>query len=79
MKRLARKPGLGAFLVGLAFAPLVAAAAKVDEVPMGETVERHLSTDTPYMQWVTDPDGVATNMEDQIVLRDPSTGTPLSR
>jgi len=57
-------------LVGLAIVPAWANAASVDETPMGETVERHLPTDTPYMQWVTDPARVETDMEDRIVVRE---------
>ena len=38
---------------GLA-APFAVIASDVDEVGLGETVERHLSLDEPFMQWVQD-------------------------
>ena len=31
-------------------------AQDVDEAPLGEAVERHLSTDTEFMQWTQDPE-----------------------
>mgnify|MGYP000160958248 CR=1 FL=1 len=54
-------------LVALTFA---AVAADVDEKPMGETVERHLSLDEPFMQWVQDPNRVDAELSDTIELRE---------
>ena len=45
-------------------------AADVDEAPIGEAVERHLSIDEPAMQWVQDPERVETNMADTLELRE---------
>ena len=50
--------------------PFAAVAADVDEKPMGETVERHLSLDEPFMQWVQDPNRVDTELSDTIELRE---------
>ena len=33
----------------------VAIASDVDEAPLGEVVERHLSPDQPFMPWMQDP------------------------
>ena len=38
----------------LATAPAI--AQSVEEAPIGEAVERHLSADEPFMEWVQDPD-----------------------
>jgi flagellar motor protein MotB len=46
------------------------AATNVDEAPIGEAVERHLSIDEPFEQWVQDPDRVATEMGDTIDTRE---------
>ncbi|MEO1202406.1 MAG: OmpA family protein, partial [Pseudomonadota bacterium] len=56
-------------LLGLLL-PAGALAAGVEETAIGETAERHLPTDTPYMQWVTDPSRVETEFEDRIMLRE---------
>ncbi len=56
-----------ALLLVLPFAVL---AQDVDEVSMGEAVERHLSTDIDYMQWVQDPDRLATEASDEIETRE---------
>ena len=34
--------------------PMLASGQDVDETPMGEGVERHLSNDIDFMQWVQD-------------------------
>ena len=52
----------------LASAPL--SAEKVDEVPIGEAVERHLSDDVPLTKWVQDPDEVDTEQGDTIEMRE---------
>jgi flagellar motor protein MotB len=49
----------------------VFAASKVDEVtPLGEAVERHLSLDEPFTQWVQDPDRVDAELGDAIETRE---------
>ncbi len=50
--------------------PILATASGVAEAPVGETVEKHLSLDEPFMQWVQDPERVDTDMEDMIVTRE---------
>ena len=47
-----------------------ATANEVDETSMGEAVERHLSLDAPFMQWVQDPDRVDTEASDTIEMRE---------
>jgi flagellar motor protein MotB len=49
---------------------LLFAAANVDEAPIGEAVERHLSLDEPYKQWVQDPERFAEEMGDKIETRE---------
>ncbi len=50
--------------------PLFASAKGVEEAPVGEAVEKHLSPDEPFMQWVQDPERVEANMADMIVTRE---------
>jgi flagellar motor protein MotB len=57
-------------LAGIALSAGSAAAANVDEAPLGETVERHLSIDGPFMQWVKDPERVDTEIGDTIDTRE---------
>ena len=45
-------------------------ASNVDEAPIGEAVERHLSTDTEYTRWVQEPDDVETEVGDTIETRE---------
>lgn len=47
-----------------------AAAADVEEMPIGETAERHLPTDEPFLQWVQDPSRIAVNLGDTFASRD---------
>jgi flagellar motor protein MotB len=57
-------------ILGLGLIVMTAAAAnEVDETSMGEAVERHLSLDAPFMQWVQDPDRVDTELSDTIEMR----------
>ena len=51
-------------------AAMPAVAADVDEAPIGEAVERHLSLDAPFRQWVQDPERVETDMGDTIDTRE---------
>ena len=53
-----------------ALACLPAAAQEVDEAPLGEAVERHLSIDDPFMYWVVDPDRVDIEVGDTIQTRE---------
>ena len=57
------------FLAG-AMLPLAVTANEVDETSMGEAVERHLSLDAPFMQWVQDPDRVDHEASDEIEFRE---------
>ena len=57
------------FLAG-AMLPLAVTANEVDETSMGEAVERHLSIDAPFMQWVQDPDRVDHEASDTIEFRE---------
>ncbi len=50
--------------------PPVASGQDVDETPMGEGVERHLSNDIDFMQWVQDPERFATEASDEIETRE---------
>jgi flagellar motor protein MotB len=50
--------------------PMVASGQDVDETPMGEGVERHLSNDIDFMQWVQDPERFATEASDEIETRE---------
>ena len=56
---------LGALLLSSA-----APAAQVDETPVGEAVERHLSLDGPVTQWMQDPDRVAVDIGDTLEMRE---------
>ena len=58
-------------LLGLALLPWHAAtAANVDEAPIGEAVERHLSLDEPFTQWVQDPALLETDESDLFDTRE---------
>ena len=46
------------------------AATDVDEAPIGEAVERHLSLDDPFLQWVQDPERIATEEGDTLETRE---------
>jgi len=50
--------------------PLVASGQDVAETSMGEGVERHLSNDIDFMQWVQDPERFATEASDEIETRE---------
>ena len=50
--------------------PIAVFAQDVDEAPLGEAVERHLSLDEPIMQWVQDPERVDHEVADTIELRE---------
>ncbi len=57
-------------LLYMASASMPVAATNVEEAPIGEAVERHLSLDKPFGQWVQDPDRVDTEMGDTIDTRE---------
>ena len=57
---------LGAFIL----AAQQTHASNVDEAPIGEAVERHLSIDTEYQRWAQDPDDVETILSDEIETRE---------
>lgn len=56
------------FFVALAAMPVL--AANVEEEPIREAVERHLSLDNPFQQWVQDPDRVAAEEGDTLETRE---------
>ncbi len=57
-------------LLSLALAWMPAFATNVDEMPMGEAVERHLSDDVPPTRWVQDPDELDAEQGDRIETRE---------
>jgi flagellar motor protein MotB len=57
-------------LAGIALASPQVHAEKVDETGIGEAVERHLTDDEPFMQWVQDPDRVDTELGDTLETRE---------
>ena len=57
-------------ILSTALASLPASAAKVDEAPLGEAVERHLQDDDPFMKWVQDPERVDTEEGDTLETRE---------
>ncbi len=57
-------------LLCVASASMAVAATNVDEVSIGEAVERHLSSDEPFTQWVQDPERIESEMGDIIETRE---------
>ena len=57
-------------ILSMALASLPAGAAKVDEAPLGEAVERHLQDDDPFMKWVQDLDRVDSEEGDTLETRE---------
>ena len=53
-----------------ALASVPVCAADVDEAPIGEAVERHLSIDEPFMPWMQDPQRVEEDKGDTIDTRE---------
>jgi len=53
-----------------ALASMPASATNVEEAPIGEAVERHLSIDEPFMPWVQDPERVDEEQGDTIETRE---------
>ncbi len=60
----------GALLVSPA-----AVATQVDEAPIGEAVERHLSLDGPLTKWVQDPERVDADISDTLEMQEKLTDT----
>ncbi len=54
--------------VALATMPVL--ATNVEEAPIGEAVERHLSLDNPFQQWVQDPERIAAEEGDTLETRE---------
>ncbi|HNP62307.1 MAG TPA: OmpA family protein [Woeseiaceae bacterium] len=54
----------------LLWLPLVATAQDVEETSMGEAVERHLTNDLTFMQWVQNPARLRTEASDEIGTRE---------
>ncbi len=54
----------------LLMTPIVSLAQQVDDADMGEAVERHLSTDVDFMQWVQDDERLKTEASDTIGTRE---------
>jgi len=48
----------------------IAVAQIIEEAPLGQTVERHLSSDEPVTQWVQDPAVVAAEAGDKFEMQD---------
>jgi flagellar motor protein MotB len=60
-----------AVTLGLVLSPFAATAAdKLEELPLGEAVERHLPDDRPFMQWVQDPERVDEEQGDTLETRE---------
>ena len=57
-------------LSGAVIGALPALAADVDVTPIGEAVERHLSTDQVFQQWVQDPDRLNIEVGDTVETRE---------
>ena len=57
-------------MLSLVLASLQVNAENVDETPLGEAVERHLTDDQPLMLWVQDPDRVDTELGDTLEVRE---------
>lgn len=57
-------------LLCVASASMAIAATNVEEAPIGEAVERHLSLDKPFGQWVQDPERIESEMGDTIDTRE---------
>jgi flagellar motor protein MotB len=68
MSRLLHK--LYIVLSGTLIGSLPAIAADVDEAPIGKAVERHLSTDQVFQEWVQDPERLNIESGDTIETRE---------
>ena len=68
MNAMYRLAHLLAFSVALYAMP--ASAQDVEEATIGEAVERHLSDDAPFQQWVQDPERIAAEEGDTLETRE---------
>ena len=59
-----------ALLFAVTLGPTAAHANGVEEAAMGKAVERHLPTDTPFMQWTQDPERLAAEGGDRLENRE---------
>ncbi len=66
---------LAAFAIGALLVSPAAIATQVEEAPIGEAVERHLSLDGPVTQWVQDPNRVDTDVSDTLEMQEKLTDT----
>jgi flagellar motor protein MotB len=57
-------------MLGAICMPLAVHAANVDEAPIGEAYERHLTEDKPLVQWVQDPERVESELGDTLETRE---------
>jgi len=57
-------------MLSLAVAWIPTFAENVEEVPLGEAVERHLSDDVPPTKWVQDPRELDTELGDTLEMRE---------
>ena len=57
-------------MLSLALAWIPAFADNVEEAPLGEAVERHLSDDVPLTRWVQDPEELDTELGDTLETRE---------
>ena len=57
-------------ILGLALVWLPVHAASVDEIPIGEAVERHLSDDVPPTPWLQNPDDLDIEQGDAVETRE---------
>ena len=56
--------------IGALFVAMPTMASDVDEAPIGEAVEKHLSTDGPVMEWVQDEERFEVEASDTIETRE---------
>ena len=68
MNAIQRPARLLMLLLALHALPVI--AQDVEEAPIGEAVERHLSDYKPFQQWVQDPDRLATEEGDTLEMRE---------
>jgi len=68
MNAIQRPARLLMLLLALHAMPVI--AQDVEEAPIGEAVERHLSDYKPFQQWVQDPDRLATEEGDTLEMRE---------
>ena len=58
------------FTLLICAAPLTVKAQDIDNAELGEAVERHLSSDVDFTQWVQDPDRLAIDESDAVETRE---------